>query len=100
MRAIPSDNAGGTKNLLIDHRDITLEMIQKQAFKTWGNYLTDFDTPLPDDQNLQDLNPAADPNQRAPFYRRICSRMIAKRIIGYLKLSDWGHLENKALKYI
>ena len=32
VRAIPSDNAGGTKNLLIDHWDITIDMIQKQAY--------------------------------------------------------------------
>ena len=99
MRAIPSDNAGGTKNLLLDHRDINLDMIQKQAYKTWGNYLANFDTPFPDDQKLQVLNPAADQDQRASFFRRVRSRMIAKRIIGYLKLSDWEHLKNKASKY-
>jgi len=82
LRAIPSDDAGGTKNLLIDHRDITLEMIQKQAYKTWGNYLADFDTPVPDDQTLQGLDPGANQAQREPLFRRVRSRMIAKRIIG------------------
>ena len=99
VRAIPSDNARGTKNLLIDHRDITLEMIQKQAHTTWGNNLANFDTPVPDVQTLQVLNPGTNQDHREPFFRRVRSRMIAKRIIGYLKLSDWEHLKNKASKY-
>ena len=74
-------------------------MIKKQAYKTWGNHLVDFDTPVPKDQDLQELNPAANPDQRDPFYRKVRSRMIAKRIIGYLKLSDWENLKNKASKY-
>ena len=88
VRAITSDNAGSTKNLLINHRDITLDMIQRQSYKTWGNYLADFNTPLPDDQDLQVLNPAANQDQREPFFWQVRSRMMAKRIIGYLKLSD------------
>ena len=96
MRVIPSENDGGTKNLLIDHRDITIYMIQRQAYKTWGNYLADVNTPVPDDQDLQVLDPAVKQDHREPFFRRVCSRMIAKRIIGYLKLSDWEHLKNKA----
>ena len=99
VRAIPSDGNGETKNILIDHRDITFEMIKKQAYKTWGNYRADFDTPVPNTQDLQELDPAANQDQRDPFYRRVRSRMIAKRIVGYLKLSDWENLKNKSSKY-
>ena len=61
--------------------------------------MADFDTPVPDEQVLQVLNPAANADQRNPFYRRVRSRMIAKRIIVYLKLSDWENLKNKSSKY-
>jgi len=99
VRAIPSDAAGGIKNILIDHRDITWEMIKKQAYKTWGNHQADFATAVPDEQDLEVLDPAANAAHRIPFYRRVRSRMIAKRIIGYLKLSDWENLKNKRSKY-
>ena len=74
-------------------------MIKKQAYQTWGNYMADFNTPVPDEQDLQALNPAANADQRDPFYRSVRSRMIAKRIIGYLKLTDWENLKNKSSKY-
>ena len=89
VRAIPSDDAGGVKNILVDHRDITLDMIKKQAYKTWGNYQANYATPVPKEQDLEVLDPAANAEQRVPFYCRVSSRMIAKRIIGYLKMSDW-----------
>ena len=92
VRAIPSNGAGETKNILIDHQDITFDMIKKQAYQTWGNYTADFDTPVPVEQDLQALNPAANADQRDPCYQRVSSRMIAKRIIGYLKLSDWERI--------
>ena len=74
-------------------------MIQRQAYKTWGNYLADFNISLPNDQNLQVSNPADNQDQQEPFFWQVRSRMIAKRIIGYLKLLDWEHLKNKAIKY-
>ena len=67
VRAIPSDDNGDTKNILVDHRDITFNMIKKQAYKTWGNYMADFITPVPDTQDLQALDPAANQDQRDPF---------------------------------
>ena len=99
VRAIPFDVAGATKNLLIEHRDIDFAMIKKQAYKTWGNHQADFDTIVPENQELEELDPAAIEAHRVPFYRRVRSRMIAKRIIGYLKLSDWEHLKNKSSKF-
>ena len=99
VRAIPFDVAGATKNLLIEHRDIEFAMIKKQAYKTWGNHQADFDTVVPEIQELEELDPAAIEAHRVPFYRRIRSRMIAKCIIGYLKLADWEHLKNKSSKF-
>ena len=52
VREIPSDGNGDTKNILVDHRDITFDMIKKQAYKTWSNYMADFNTPVPDTQDL------------------------------------------------
>ena len=64
-----------------------------------GDYASDFDTPVPDEQDLQFLNPAVHENHRDPFYRQVRSRMIAKKIIGYLKRSDWENLKNNSSKY-
>ena len=77
-----------------------MQELLRKFCKTWGIYQADYATPVPDDQDLQVLDLAANAEQKAPFFRRVCSRMIAKRIIGYLKLSDWENLKNKSFKFI
>ena len=68
MRAILSDNAGCIKKILINHGEITAKMIMKQAYKTCGNYQANYATPVPNDQDLQALDPATNAEQRAPFF--------------------------------
>ena len=89
-------NENTQKNILKDHKDISAADIKRQAYKTWGNHAADFHTPVPDTYNLEHINPEQIPAHREIFYRRVRSRMIAKRIIAYLKTSDFEVLKNKA----
>jgi len=99
IRAIPTDNANDIKNLLKDHKLITEEHMKKQAFKTWGNHAANFNTLVPEEYDLQDLDPTNEVAHRPAFYRRVRSRMIAKRIVGHLKTADLEILKNQATKY-
>ena len=75
-----SINAGDdTRNILVNTREITLEMVQKHARTTWGELLA-FNDPLPDDFAVRAIDPATHAPQRPHFYRRVRSTMIAKRI--------------------
>ena len=84
------------KNILVDHKDVTEIDMKRQAYKTWGNHLATFQDPVPDGYNLQQIMPGQIPGHVEIFYRRVRSRMIAKRIIGYLKTADYEVLKNKA----
>ena len=89
IRTIQQVDENTTKNFLKDHKVLTEEHIKKQACKTWGNHLADFATAVPNTYGLEDLDPSADPTHRPAFFRRVRSRMIAKRIIGRLKTADF-----------
>ena len=52
--------------------------MKKQAYKTWGNHLVDFDTDIPDAANLEDLTPSTNNANIYPFYRRVRNTMITK----------------------
>ena len=98
IRAIPVGN-NQNKDLLIEHKMITEKQIKRQAHITWMNHVLAVDDPLPDDQTVSVLDPANNLDHRAPFYRRVKSRMIAKRILGHLKAADYKILKNKEAKY-
>ena len=87
------------KDLFKDHKDITAEHIKKQAYKTWGNHVADFATAVPEGYDLQDIDPANNQAHQDIFFRRVRSRMIAKRIMNYLKSSDLEVLRNKQKLY-
>ena len=99
IRAIPEANENVTKNLLKDHKMLTEGHIKKQAYKTWGNNAAEFATPVPDGYDLEVIDPANNPGHRPAFYRRVRSRMIAKRIVGHLKTADFENLKNHCEKY-
>jgi len=99
IRAIPKANENMTKNLLKDHKILTEVHINNQAYKTWGNSAAVFATPVPGGYDLEDIDPVNEPAHRPALYRRVCSRMIAKRIIGHLKTVDLEILKNQADKY-
>ena len=84
------------KNLLRDHKNITMEDMKRQAYKTWGNHSATFADQVPDNFDMENIDPAQNNNHRNPFYRRVKSRMIAKRIAGYLNTADYEVLKNKA----
>jgi len=87
------------KNILKDHKDISEADIKRQAYKTWGNHAADFLTPVPDTYDLEHIDPAQIPAHREIFFRRVRSRMIAKRIVAYLKTADYEVLKNKAQQF-
>ena len=85
--------------MLKDHKILTEVHIKKQAYKTWGNSAAVFATPVPGGYDLEGIDPENEPSHRPAFYRRVRSRMIAKRIIGHLKTADLEILKNQADKY-
>jgi len=89
IRAIPEADANTNKNLLKDHKVLTEEHMKRQAYKTWGNQAALLNTPVPDGYVLEDLDPANNQAHRPAFFRRVRSRMIAKRIMGHLKRPIW-----------
>jgi hypothetical protein len=58
-----------------------------------------FADPIPNDRILIDIDPANEEDDRPVFYRRVRSKMIAKRLLAYLKPSDLDHLETMASDY-
>ena len=98
VRSVVTGN-NQTKDLLIEHKMITLEQIKRQAHVTWVNHNLANADPVPEALNVTALDPANDQNHRAPFYRRVKSRMIAKRILGRLKAADYKILKNRESKY-
>ena len=98
VRSIPVGN-NQTKDLLIEHKSITEEQIKRQAHITWVNHALADDNPVPGEQLVSGLDPANDQNHRNAFYRRVKSRMIAKRILGHMKPADYKILKNKEEKY-
>jgi len=99
IRAIQGNDANETRNLLKDHKVITEAQIKKQAYKTWGNHAAVFATVVPDEYVLEELDPTNDAGHRPAFYRRVKSRMIAKRIVGHLKTADYEILKNQSEQY-
>ena len=87
------------KDLFKDHKDIKAEHIKKQAYRTWGNHVADFATLVPNGYDLQEIDPANNQDHQAIFFQRVRSRMIAKRIMNYLKSSDLEVLRNKQAMY-
>ena len=83
------------KHLFKNYQNITKEDILKQASKTWGNRNATFaDAPI-DPQTIEVIDPTQDLTHRPAFYRRVKSKMITKRIKGYLKAVDWDTLQKR-----
>ena len=87
--SIQIDNAApapNTRSILTQAREITLEMVQKAARRTWAALAPAFvwTDPLPAVFTVGAIDPAANVAQRPQFYRRTRSIMIAKRITASL----------------
>ena len=99
VRAVPTA-PNETKDLLIEHKMITAAQMKRQAHITWQDHtFAAAPDQVPDDQDIANLNPTNNQAHRAPFYRRVKSRMIAKRILGRLKAADYKILKNKETQY-
>jgi len=99
VRAVPTE-PNIEKDLLVEHKLVTSAQIKKQAHITWQDHA--YAGPpdqVPDDQNVSVLDPTNDQAHRVSFYRRVKSRMIAKRILGRLKAADYKILKNKETQY-
>ena len=88
-----------TKDLLIEHKMITYEQIKRQAHITWMDHTLADNAAVPQEHTVSVLTPANTDDHKAPFYRRVKSRMIAKRILRRLKAADYKILKNRELKY-
>ena len=88
-----------TRDLLIEHKMLNEEHLKRQAHITWQNSNLQITDPVPEEQNVSVLTPATNQTHVEPFYRRVKSRMIAKRILGRLKAADYKILKNKESKY-
>jgi len=99
IKAIKKVDENTTKNLLKDNKVLTEEHIKKQAYKTRGNHISVFETPVLNTYALENLDPVADPTHLPALFRRVRSRMIAKRIIGHLITEDFEILKNQSAKY-
>ena len=69
-----------TKSIFTHSKDLTIELVQRHARTTWGSITDPWDSALPQDIIVRDINPAQNAAQRGHFYRRTRSLMIAKRI--------------------
>lgn len=74
--------APATRSILTQAREMTLEMVQKAARRTWATLTPPivWTDPLPAVFTVGTIDPAANVTQRPQFYRRTRSIMIAKRI--------------------
>ena len=64
---------------MTNSRELTLEMEQIHARRTWGE-LVPWQDALPASFDVRAINPAAHALQRPYFYRRVRATMFAKRI--------------------
>ena len=83
----------------MDHKDISEADMKRQAYKTWGNHDAQYQDQVPDDYFIEAIDPSNNVSHIPAFYRRVRSRMIAKSIVGYLKVADYEVLKNKAKQF-
>ena len=93
---IAKDNSSKLK-ILDDFQECTLELVKQQAVVTWNDENATATTPFPTDMTQIAIDPAdsAKPQDRITFYRRVRSKMIAKRIENSLTPASWKTLFSK-----
>ena len=73
--------------------------MKRQAYKTWGNHNARYQDQVPKDYFNEAIEPSNNVGHIPASYRRVRSRMITKRIVGYLKVADHEVLKNKAKQF-
>ena len=87
------DISGVFHCILEDSDKVTLDLVKKQAMRTFHTFAFPFVNPLPPAMNVTDIDPAgADSTHLKMFYRRTRSRMIANRIQNSLTATSWSTL--------
>ena len=91
-----SDPAGKMFSILENSHLLTLDLVKKQATRTFSDLNFDLNLDVPDPMVTSDINPASgDATDLMMFYRRSRSRMIAKRLQNSLTATSWTTLFSK-----
>ena len=92
--------AGKKFSILETSHLLTLDLVKKQATKTFSNNRFNLAHDVPDPMVTSDIDPAAgNADHLEMFYRRSWSRMIAKRIQNSLTATSWTTLFAKQKDY-
>ena len=83
------------KSIVKDYNSLTLSQVQNQALRIWGDKSATLETPLPADKVVEVLDPAGNLNDRAIFFLRVRSKMIAKRLQNSIDAASWKSLLQK-----
>ena len=94
---IKADDNVTKLKILEDFGKCTLTLVKAQAAKTWHDYTATTTTPFPTDMVQSTIDPAdsSKPNDKRAFFRRVRSKMIAKRIENSISTVSWKTLFSK-----
>ena len=89
------------KSIIRDHREVTLEDVQRVALKTWGRKNAAWNANVPNvlDFDVQDIDPSRTPGDIPIFHRRVRATMIAKRLQGTITAASWNALTNQKKQF-
>ena len=91
-----SNSAGTMLSILENSHLLTLDLVKKQAARTFFDLSFDINLDLPDPLVSSPFDPASgDADHLSMFYRRSRSRMIAKRLQNSLTATSWTTLFSK-----
>ncbi len=74
-------------NLLINPDKINMESVQFNAARTWGT--PDYNDMTFSDQDIVDIDPTNNNDDKKIFQIRLCSKMMAKWLQGHLDKTSW-----------
>ena len=93
---LAKDNLSKFK-ILDNFQECTLELVKQQAVVTWNDAKATTATTFPTTMTQVSIDPAdsSKPQDKVTFYRRVRSKMIAKRIENSLTPASWKTLFSK-----
>ena len=92
VHRVQIDDLPTYKSLIKNYNEVTLLNVKQEALKTWGDKTSNIHTPFPNVMNMEVLDPIHDIGDRMIFFRRVRSRMIAKRLQGIISSDSWASL--------
>ena len=83
--------------ILDDFQKCTLELVKQEAAITWNDHKATATTPFPTAMTQFTINPgdSSKPEDKVTFFRRVRSKMIAKRIENSITAASWKTLFSK-----